>query len=256
VRLLARLLFWSVAGLAMVVALGAGLFFYLLWTPAPATPHLTGALTHGMIEVAGRRRTYSFYAPESLSPGAPLVVVMHGADGASAAIRIETGYGFERLADKYGFAVVYPNAFEGNWNACNIEGGHASSRLNIDDVTFLTALVDKLVPDIGVDRRRVFATGVSLGGQMAYRLALEAPSRFRAVAAVAAGLPTPDNFKCMPSSLGASSVMIMNGVEDPLNPFNGGEGFSYSVSISMEWFVPLAHPLSISLTSTVSPVCR
>ena len=58
---------------------------------------------------------------------------------------------------------------------------------------------------------------------MAFRLALEAPSRFRAVAAVAANVPTLENFKCKPAGKGTSSVMIMNGTKDPLNPFDGGE---------------------------------
>jgi polyhydroxybutyrate depolymerase len=58
---------------------------------------------------------------------------------------------------------------------------------------------------------------------MAFRLALEAPSRFRAVAAVAANVPAPENFKCKPAAQGTSSVMIMNGTKDPLNPFDGGE---------------------------------
>src|SRR5437879_851830 len=84
-------------------------------------------------------------------------------------------------------------------------------------------MVDTLLTEIGVDRGRVFATGISRGGHMAFRLALEAPSRFRAVAAVAANVPAPENFKCKPAGQGTSSVMIMNGTKDPLNPFDGGE---------------------------------
>jgi len=84
-------------------------------------------------------------------------------------------------------------------------------------------MLDKLITEMGVDRSRVFAIGVSRGGHMAFRLALEAPSRFRAVAAVAANVPTPENFKCKPAGQGTSSVMIMNGTKDPLNPFEGGE---------------------------------
>jgi polyhydroxybutyrate depolymerase len=176
-------------------------------------------------------RTYLTYVPRGLTKGAPLVVVMHGSGESSARIRVETGYGFERLADERGFAVVYPDGFEGYWNACNIVGGYSANKLNIDDVGFLTGMVDKLVTEIGVDPGRVFATGISRGGHMAFRLALEAPSRFRAVAAVAASVPTPENFKCKPAGRGTSSVMIMNGTKDPLNPFEGGD-----VSL-FGWFV-------------------
>jgi polyhydroxybutyrate depolymerase len=150
------------------------------------------------------------------------MVVMHGAGENGAQMRIETGYGFERLADERGFAVVYPNAYEGYWDVCTIAGGVRANGLDIDDVGFLTGMVDKLAGEIGVDPGRVFAAGSSRGGFMAFRLALEAPSRFRAVAAVSANVPSPENFKCKPAGQATSSVMIMNGTEDPLVPFDGG----------------------------------
>lgn len=258
VRMFVRLLLWSIAGLATIAVLGAGLLFCLIWTPAPAMPHLSGTLSRGAIQVAGVERTYSLYMPRNLAPGAPLIVAMHGSDGTGARMRIATGYGFERLADQNGFAVVYPNAFDGNWNACNIQGDYAANRLNIDDVGFLTALADQIAREIGVNRDRVFAIGISRGGQMAYRLAVEAPSRFRAVAAVAANVPTPENFKCRPQALGATSTMIMNGVEDPLNPFNGGEvqlfglyrrGHVRSSRASGQYFADLNHITSAPTTS-------
>ncbi|HEX3068831.1 MAG TPA: alpha/beta hydrolase-fold protein, partial [Thermoanaerobaculia bacterium] len=94
--------------------------------------------------------------------------------------------------------------------------------LNIDDVGFLAGLADKLVDEIGIGRDRVFVAGSSRGGSMALRLALEAPSRYRGVAAVSADIPEPENFKCKPAEQGTCSVMIMNGTEDPIVPFNGG----------------------------------
>jgi len=148
-------------------------------------------------------------------------VVMHGSGGGATQIRLETGYAFERLADQYAFALVFPNAVDGYWDVCNVVGGVGAN--GIDDVQFLTALRDKLVAETGVDANRVFAVGSSRGGSMALRLAIEAPSKFRAVAAVSASVPTADNFKCKPSASGASSVLIMNGTDDPLVPFDGGQ---------------------------------
>jgi polyhydroxybutyrate depolymerase len=203
-------------------ALGA-LFGYFVYSPAPEVPRLSGTLAKGTIAVGGLKRGYLTYVPRGLAKGAPLVVVMHGSGENGAQMRIETGYGFERLADEHGFAVVYPNAYEGYWDVCSIVGDVGANGIDIDDMGFLTGMVDKLIAEIGVDRGRVFAAGSSRGGSMAFRLALEAPSRFRAVAAVSANVPTPENFKCKPAGHGTSSVMIMNGTKDPLVPFDGGE---------------------------------
>jgi polyhydroxybutyrate depolymerase len=216
---------FALRGLIVVVALfGAlgALFVYFVYSAAPEVPRLSGTLTKGNITVGGLTRSYRTYVPRGLAKGAPLVVVMHGAGENGSRIRIETGYGFERLADEHGFAVVYPNANAGYWDVCTIVEHAGASGLHIDDVGFLTAMVDKLVSEIGVDPRRVFAAGSSLGGFMAFRLALEAPSRFRAVAAVSANVPAPENFKCKPTAQGTPSVMIMNGTDDPLVPFDGG----------------------------------
>lgn len=214
-----RFALWGLVG---VVALGA-LIGYFAYSPAPEVPRLSGTLTHETIEAGGRKRTYIVYVPRGLPKGSPLVVVMHGSGEDSARARSETGYGFDRLADEHGFAVAYPDGYEGYWNGCNIVGDYSANTLNIDDVGFLVALADKLIGEIGIDRTRVFATGVSRGGSMALRLALEAPSRFRAVAAVSESVPTPENFKCKPVGHDTSSVMIMNGTDDPLVPFDGGE---------------------------------
>ena len=139
----------------------------------------------------------------------------------------------------------------GDWNACGTVGDDNAEGPGIDDVRFLTSVVDKLVTEIGIDPDRTFAAGSSRGGFMALRLALEAPSRFRAVAAVSANVHTPDNFKCKPAQSGTSSVMIMNGTEDPLVPFDGGNvnllGFSYkygkvmSSRTSAQYFADLNH---------------
>jgi polyhydroxybutyrate depolymerase len=217
-----RILRFFLWGLIVVALLGA-LLVYFVYSPAPEVPRLSGELIKGTVEVGGLKRTYLTYVPQGLTKGAPLVVVMHGSGQNSAQMRRATGYGFERAADEHGFAVVYPDGYEGYWNACNVVGDYSANKLNVDDVGFLTRMADKLITEIGADRGRVFATGVSRGGHMAFRLALEAPSRFRAVAAVAANVPTPENFKCKPLGQGTSSVMIMNGTKDPLNPFDGGE---------------------------------
>jgi polyhydroxybutyrate depolymerase len=217
-----RFVRFLVVSLVVLVVAAGSLFWYFLYTPDPSLPTLGGMVTKGSIEVGGLKRTYRLYVPRALKQGAPLVLVMHGSGQNGAQIGLETGYGFERLADQHGFAVVYPDAYTFDWNDCSKAGDFSVKGVPVDDVRFLGALADKLIDDLGVDRQRVFAAGVSSGGFMALRLALEAPSRFRAVAAVSAGVPAPENFKCKPVGAG-TSVMIMNGTKDPLVPFDGGE---------------------------------
>lgn len=210
------------AGLLGFIAIAGALLAFFLYTPDPELPTLSGSVTKANIIVGGVKRSYHTYLPRDLPKGAPLVMVMHGSGENAAQIRIGTGYGFERLADQHGFAVVYPNSLSFDWNDCSKVGDFSANGVEVDDVAFLSALRDQLHQQIGIDRSRVFATGVSSGGFMALRLALQEPEKFRAVAAVAANLPAADNFKCKPGTPG-SSVMFMNGTADPIVPFAGGE---------------------------------
>lgn len=221
-RTLARVLWLGFLGLLALLASGAALLGYFVYTPDPEPPVLSGTLTKASIEVGGLKRSYLTYVPKGLAKGAPLVLVMHGSGESAMQIRKGTGYGFERLADAHGFAVVYPNSYASDWNDCSTIGEFSENGVVADDVGFLGALVDKLISEIAIDPGHVFATGVSAGGSMSIRLALEDPARFRAVAAVAANVPAPQSFKCKPAAQG-TSVLIMNGTQDPLVPFDGGE---------------------------------
>src|SRR5438445_2729298 len=156
-----RFLRFFLRGLIVVVALGGALVGYFVYSPAPEVPRLSGTLTKGTIAVGGLKRTYLTYVPRGLAKGAPLVLVMHGSGQNGAQTRKWTGYGFERLADERGFAVVYPDGYDGYWNACNIVGDYSANKLNIDDLGFLTGMVDKLVTEIGDDPGGMIATAIS-----------------------------------------------------------------------------------------------
>ena len=253
-----RFLLRGFLGLLALLAVLAVVFAYFLYTPDPQVPQLSGSLTKGEIEVAGVKRGYRSYVPKDLPKGAPLVLVMHGSGEGPQRIRIGTGYAFERLADQHGFALVYPKSFASDWNDCSRIGDKEPNGAGGDDVGYLAALVDKLVAELALDPARVFATGVSNGGSMAMRLALEQPSRYKAVAAVVANVPAPQNFQCKPAAL-ATSVMIMNGSEDPLVPYAGGEinllGLFYkggeiiSSRASAQYFADWAHLTGAPQTS-------
>jgi polyhydroxybutyrate depolymerase len=217
VRKAARILAWIGAVTALVI----GLAFYLLYAPAPAEPMLSARPERGTIRVDALERSYLIYAPARLAQAPALLVVFHGSMGSPSAIRRETGYGFDRLADRDGFVVAYPQGYEGNWNDCRKSADYPARRLGVDDVGFFEALVDRLRRERGVDPSRVFVAGLSNGGHFVFRLALERPDRIAGAAVFAASLPTPDNDGCTKRGR-PPPIMLVNGTADPINPYEGG----------------------------------
>jgi len=168
--------------------------------------------------VDGRERTYLLHRPAGYDPQRryPLVVVLHGTFGTGEKVSGQTG--FSLYADREQFIVVYPDAL-GNWN--DGRGTSASATQGIDDASFINALVAELSGTLSVDASRVYATGVSSGGIMAYRLGCEASALFAAIAPVIANVAEPIAEHCAPSA--PVALVTVNGAEDPFVPFNGGE---------------------------------
>jgi polyhydroxybutyrate depolymerase len=129
--------------------------------------------------------------------------------------------GFSRLAEREGFAVAYPQGFEKHWNDGRTGTKWKAHKENIDDVGFLTRLIDHISKECNIDAKRIFSTGISNGGLMSYRLALDIPDRIAAIAAVTANLQV--ELAQRKDSGAPVSVLIMNGTEDPLVPWAGGD---------------------------------
>jgi len=151
----------------------------------------------------------------------PLVFVLHGGGGSGSAME---GIGlrqFNRLADRHGFVVVYPDGVGRGWNDGRSDLKAQAVRDKVDDVGFLRALLAHLSQQHPIDAKRVYATGISNGGLMSYRLACDAADAFAAVAPVAANLSVELMQSCRPAH--AVSVAIINGTDDPMMPWQGGD---------------------------------
>lgn len=178
----------------------------------------------GQIIVGGLRRTYFLHMPSSdFNRPLPLVFVLHGGGGNGGKMIKLTCGGFDRLADKKGFIVVYPDGFEKNWNdgRSMSEADYETFKNNTDDVGFISALIDELINKYKADPKRVFVTGISNGAMMSYRLGCELSGKIAAIAPVAGDIPENFSRRCKPSS--PVSVLAINGDADPLMPYNGGE---------------------------------
>ena len=178
-------------------------------------------LIRGSLEHDGRTREFYLDPGGSPAGGRPLVVVLHG--GRGSAERIAGYAGFDAVARREGLVVAYPQAVERNWNDGRDLARYASHREGVDDVGFLSALIDRIVAEQRVDPDRVYLTGPSNGGMMTYRMALEAPEKLAAAAAVIANLPE----RLAEAHAGPTDepvpLLIVNGTADPLVPHAGGE---------------------------------
>ncbi len=110
-------------------------------------------------------------------------------------------YGQITASEREGFVAVFPNGFSrfktgrfATWNAGTCCG--AARDRNIDDVGFIRQLVAKVTGQMNIDRNRIYATGMSNGGLMSYRLACEMSDVFKAIAPVAG---TDNTRSCTPS---------------------------------------------------------
>lgn len=199
-----------------------GVSRYLFVVPDIEPPPLSGTLENHRLEIDGIDRSFDFYVPAELPHNAPVILALHPSQGDGMRMRRATAYVFDRLADEHGFIVAYPDGYERHWNDCRSAGSYAANQLDIDDIQFLRMLLAYLETEYAVDADSVLAFGLSNGGHMSYRLALEASGGVTAAAAIAAGMPAKENMDCAPAGE-AVAMLIVNGTDDPINPYDGGE---------------------------------
>ena len=207
--------------MAAVIGVVSGAFFYFVYVPEAPEPTLSGADRQHTIQSNSITRTFSSYLPQGLADNSALVFVLHGSNGTGDQIRKAIAYEFDILADNKGFLVVYPDGYEKHWNDCRESADYSANTQDIDDVAFFADMIAFFADKGTIDRDRVFVTGHSNGGHMAYRLALEAPELIAAIAPISANLPVDSNLGCKKSGRPVS-VAIFAGTEDPINPFGGG----------------------------------
>ena len=172
----------------------------------------------------GLNREYIVYVPPGYSPRRPMpmLLALHGGGG-DMDFQADH-YGLKQKADEAGFIAVFPNGYSrlpggiiATWNAGEC-CGQAVTR-NIDDVGFLKQVIERVSRQASIDRGRVFVTGMSNGGLMAYRLACDLPTMIRGIAPVAG---TDNTRTCTPSR--PVPVIHFHARDDTNVLFNGGSG--------------------------------
>ncbi len=193
--------------------------------PACASPRRGSLPDRGTvcrsIDFDGLTRTFRLYVP---GPDAPrplaLVFVLHGGGGTGIGMARMTGDAFHGLAERGGAIIVYPDGVDRQWNDGRRDFNTRAHSEDIDDVGFISRLIDRIAEEHALDLDRVYATGISNGGMMSFRLGCGLSQRLAAIAPVVANMPVDLMRDCAPAR--PVSVLVTNGTEDPLIPFEGG----------------------------------
>lgn len=168
------------------------------------------------VQVGGIERNYSLLAPQGGARPAPLVIVLHGGGGSPASMMAR----WSDQARRSGFIVAAPqgvgrNDRAGTWNASGC-CGEAVSR-GVDDIAFITAVIDDVSRRRSVDPRRIYVAGFSNGGMLTHRVAIALGDKIAAAAVVSGALFGDEATPRTPVPM-----LIMHGEQDPVVAFGGG----------------------------------
>ncbi len=185
---------------------------------------VTETLLHNDLE-----RTYNLHLPPAYDVAVPLPLVLALHPTASSGEAMAALTGLNKAADAQNFIVVYPSSSGFAWADGRTAGAGVT---DVDDVSYIGALIDHLAEHYAVDTARVYLTGYGGGGALAYRLACTTPERFAGVAVVST-LLWDYHLDACPQESTPLSILIMRGSADPVY-LTGGNTFRFSATLSLE----------------------
>lgn len=166
------------------------------------------------IVLDGLTRVYRVQIPASYDgkKPVPLLFVLHGGGGTGERIPKFTGFG--DLCEKKGFVTVYPDGYKNVWNIAS-----GLFLFGVDDIKFFKVMIEQILSQYRIDKTLIYAAGISNGAMMCFTLACRMSDSFAAIAAVSGNLPV---ILMQEKPEDSVSVLIINGTDDPIVPYNGG----------------------------------
>ena len=178
-------------------------------------------------------RDYIVHIPSSYDNKVPipLVLCFHGYGGTASGISYTN---FNDVSDTANFIVVYPQGTllkrKSHWN---VGGWTLDSK--IDDVGFISSLLDSLSERYNINQSRIYSTGMSNGGYMSFLLACQLSDRIAAIASVT-GSMTPQTYNlCNPQR--PIPVLQIHGTNDQKVPYKGNRKWSLSINKVLEYWI-------------------
>jgi len=194
----------------------------------------------------GLTRSYRLYVPAAYNASQPVPLVFNLHGYTSNNLQQEFYGDFRPIADTANFIIVHPNGTLDNggqqfWNAFGTS--------NIDDVGFLSALIDAIQAEYSIDPNCIYSTGMSNGGFMSYELACQLSHRIAAVASVTGSMMQSRFNAC--NATHPTPVMQIHGTADPTVPYTANaQGMMHIDTLVKRW----AQFNNCNLTPTVTPV--
>jgi polyhydroxybutyrate depolymerase len=208
---MSRWLVLSVALSSAACAIGGGV------EPLPvasADAQEGGGVLGQWVRSGGIDRRYQLFVPDGQDGHTPLplVVVLHGAGGSGATIRLNLD--MDAAAARHGFVAAYPYGV-GSWA---IGLGTMADGYGVNDVLFVRTLIAQLASELPIDRRRVYVVGFSDGATMSYRLGCQLGDEIAAIAAISSGMPSFPQLYGRPSR--PLPVLMVAGTADEIFPLS------------------------------------
>jgi polyhydroxybutyrate depolymerase len=189
---------------------------------------------NGVLQHEGLTREYILYIPASYNAeeSTPLLFSFHGYTSNAQTNLYYTN--FKSIADTAGFILIHPQGSLLNgithWNV----GGWTIGS-TVDDVSFVSELMDTISKAYNIDSDRMYSTGMSNGGYMSFLLACKLSDRIAAIASVT-GSMTPQSYNtCQPSH--PTPIMQIHGTSDGTVPYNGNFLWTKSIDDVIEYWV-------------------
>lgn len=187
------------------------LFSLLLNSAGYSQTTLDGSFLHD-----GILRNYRIYIPAVYNPYIPVPLLFNLHGYGSNNLEQEAYGNFRPIADTADFIIVHPN---GTFDYSNNRFWNTFGNSTVDDVGFISALIDTISKEYNIDQNRIYSTGMSNGGFMSYELACRLSGRIAAIASVTGGMTYAQRNAC--NATHPTPVMEIHGTADGTVPYAG-----------------------------------